>query len=177
MPWVRLAEQNPPLRPDAAQPAVLASSSTTSAPGSRSRASRAVHNPENPPPTTTRSARSAPVRAGLGSGAPGWLVQKLRGWAPARARWARSRAAPAARSVVAVVSLSRPVIRIGAESIALAVVGVTLAPVAAAPACFRADRGPRHDGDEDKGLLTRAHIFAWSFHPGRADAGRLAGKR
>src|SRR6202012_6035701 len=115
-----LAEQTPPLRPDAAQPAVLASSSTTSAPGSRSRASRAVHNPEKPPPTTTRSARSAPVRAGLGAGAPGWLVPKLLGWGPARARWARSRAASAARSVpvVAIVSLSRPVIRIGAESIA-----------------------------------------------------------
>ena len=44
-PWVRLAAQNPPLRPDAAQPAVRASRTTTSRSGSRSLASSAVHSP------------------------------------------------------------------------------------------------------------------------------------
>ena len=44
-PWVRLASQNPPLRPDAAQPTVCASTSTTRAPGSRRFASSAVHRP------------------------------------------------------------------------------------------------------------------------------------
>ncbi len=44
-PWVRLAEQNPPLRPDAAQPTSRDSSSTTSRPGSRSLASSAVQRP------------------------------------------------------------------------------------------------------------------------------------
>ncbi len=33
MPWVRLAEQKPPLRPEAAQPTVFASTSTTSSSG------------------------------------------------------------------------------------------------------------------------------------------------
>ena len=65
---MRLAEQKPPLRPDAAQPAVRASSSTTSSDGSRSRASSAVHNPVNPPPTTARSAVTRPVSAGSGLG-------------------------------------------------------------------------------------------------------------
>lgn len=96
VPWVRLAEQNPPLRPEAAQPAVPASSSATSADGSRCRASSAVHSPENPPPTTTRSARCAPASAAAGSGAPGWLVQNERGSAPASARRACPRDAGSA---------------------------------------------------------------------------------
>ena len=44
-PCVRLASQNPPLRPDAAQPTVCASTSTTRASGSRRLASSAVHSP------------------------------------------------------------------------------------------------------------------------------------
>ena len=44
-PWVRLASQNPPLRPDAAQPTVRASTRTMRASGSRRRASSAVHSP------------------------------------------------------------------------------------------------------------------------------------
>ena len=52
MPCVRLAEQKPPLRPEAAQPTVFASTRTTSSSGYRSRASSAVHRPVNPPPTT-----------------------------------------------------------------------------------------------------------------------------
>ncbi len=45
-PWVRLAAQNPPLRPEAAHPTSLPSTSTTSSAGSRSLAMRAVHRPE-----------------------------------------------------------------------------------------------------------------------------------
>ena len=44
-PCVRLASQNPPLRPDAAQPIVFASTSTTRAPGLRFFASTAAHRP------------------------------------------------------------------------------------------------------------------------------------
>ena len=55
-PWVRLASQNPPLRPDAAHPTVRASTMTTRASGSRRLASSAVHRPVYPPPTITRSA-------------------------------------------------------------------------------------------------------------------------
>ena len=44
-PWVRLASQNPPLRPDAAQPTVRASTRTMRASGSRRCASSAVHSP------------------------------------------------------------------------------------------------------------------------------------
>jgi len=46
LPWVSEAAQNPPLRPEAAQPMRCASSSATSRPGSRSLASTAVHSPE-----------------------------------------------------------------------------------------------------------------------------------
>ena len=49
-PWVRLAAQNPPLRPDAAQPHRSASSSTTSTAGSADLASSAVHRPGVPAP-------------------------------------------------------------------------------------------------------------------------------
>ena len=75
MPWVRLAEQKPPLRPDAALPTVRASSSTTSLDGSRSLASRAVHRPVNPPPTIARSAVRWAASAGSVSGASGWSSQ------------------------------------------------------------------------------------------------------
>lgn len=44
-PWVREAAQNPPLRPEAAQPVSCPSISTTSRSGSRSLASSAVHSP------------------------------------------------------------------------------------------------------------------------------------
>ncbi len=44
-PWVRLASTKPPLRPDAAQPIVFASSRVTRRPGSRSFARIAVHSP------------------------------------------------------------------------------------------------------------------------------------
>ena len=44
-PWVRLVAQKPPLRPDAAQPTVAASTSTTSRSGSASLAWSAVHSP------------------------------------------------------------------------------------------------------------------------------------
>ena len=44
-PWVRLASQKPPLRPDAAHPTVRASTTTMRASGSRRRASSAVHKP------------------------------------------------------------------------------------------------------------------------------------
>ncbi|CAM5660941.1 hypothetical protein SALBM217S_08463 [Streptomyces griseoloalbus] len=44
-PWVREAAQNPPLRPEAAQPTSRPSTSTTSRDGSRSLAISAVHSP------------------------------------------------------------------------------------------------------------------------------------
>ena len=84
MPWVRLAEQKPPLRPDAAQPTVRASSSTTSRDGSRSLASSAVHRPVNPPPTTASSVVTCSASAGRGSGASGWSSQNGVGAAFAR---------------------------------------------------------------------------------------------
>ncbi len=86
MPCVRLAEQKPPLRPEAAQPTVCASTRTTSRSGYRSRASSAVHRPVNPPPMTARSAVTSPASAGSGSGASGWSSQNERGTAPARDR-------------------------------------------------------------------------------------------
>ena len=45
-PWVSDAEQNPPLRPEAAQPIDRPSNSTTSRDGSRCFASNAVQRPE-----------------------------------------------------------------------------------------------------------------------------------
>jgi len=98
-PCVRLADQKPPLRPDAAQPTVRASSSTTSSDGSRSVASSAVHSPVNPPPTIARSAVTFPASAGSGSGASGWSSQYTRGAAFASdlATGARTAAAPASR--------------------------------------------------------------------------------
>ena len=68
-PWVRLAEQKPPLRPDAAQPTRRASSSTISADGSRSFASSAVHRPVNPPPITASRGAVPPVSRGAAGGA------------------------------------------------------------------------------------------------------------
>ena len=65
-PWVRLAEQKPPFRPDAAQPVVSASTRTTSADGSRSaRAARSrARKSPRPRPRGRRSAdRSARARA------------------------------------------------------------------------------------------------------------------
>ena len=44
-PWVRLLAQKPPLRPDAAQPTVAASTRMTSRAGSASLACSAVHRP------------------------------------------------------------------------------------------------------------------------------------
>lgn len=70
-PWVREAAQNPPLRPEAAQPTSRPSTRTTSRAGSRSLAISAVHSPLYPPPTTSRSQVSAPVSAGSGPGLPG----------------------------------------------------------------------------------------------------------
>ena len=94
---VRLAEQNPPLRPDAAPPAVLASrTKITSADGSRSsRASSAVHNPENPPPTTARSAAARLVSGARDRGAR-LTGPKRRGRAPASAATAWSKLAAVA---------------------------------------------------------------------------------
>ena len=63
-PCVRLAAQNPPLRPLAAQPTPRASRTTTSRCGSRSLAIRAVQRPVKPPPTIARSAVVAPASAG-----------------------------------------------------------------------------------------------------------------
>ena len=74
-PWVRLAAQKPPLRPDAAHPMARPSSSTTSAAGSRSLASRAVHSPVNPPPITASPAAVARFSGGSGGGLPGWSSQ------------------------------------------------------------------------------------------------------
>jgi len=79
----KLGEQNPPLRPEAAQPTVFASTRTTSSSGYRSRASSAVHSPVNPPPMTARSAVTSLASAGSGSGASGWSSQNERGTAPA----------------------------------------------------------------------------------------------
>ncbi len=83
-PWVREAAQNPPLRPEAAQPTSCPSISTTSRPGSRSLARSAVHSPLYPPPTTSRSQRSSPVRAGRGAGFSGSSSQNDTGFAPER---------------------------------------------------------------------------------------------
>ena len=69
IPCVRLAEQKPPLRPDAAQPTRRASSSTISADGSRSTAISAVHRPVNPPPITASRAPVPPVSRGVAGGA------------------------------------------------------------------------------------------------------------
>jgi hypothetical protein len=66
-PRVRLAAQDPPLRPVAAQPALSASSRMPLRPGSRFLASSAVHGPQSLPPTTARSAR--PDAPGAGRGA------------------------------------------------------------------------------------------------------------
>jgi hypothetical protein len=60
-PWVRLASQNPPLRPDAAQPICWPSSRTTRAAGLRRLARTAVQSPAYPPPTTVRSAVAWPT--------------------------------------------------------------------------------------------------------------------
>ena len=84
MPCVRLAEQKPPLRPDAAQPTLRASSSTTSRDGSRSFASSAVHRPVKPPPTTASSVVMCSASAGRVSGASGWSSQNGVGAAFAR---------------------------------------------------------------------------------------------
>ena len=84
-PCVRLAAQNPPLRPDAAHPQRSASSTSTSRDGSSALASRAAHRPVYPPPTTTRSARAVPTRGGAGSGAAGSSSQNDRGRASAKA--------------------------------------------------------------------------------------------
>ena len=67
-PWVRLAAQNPPLRPVAAQPSRAPSSTTTWRPGCSSRASNAAHKPVNPAPTTARSTSRSPCSAARGSG-------------------------------------------------------------------------------------------------------------
>ena len=91
-PCVRLAAQNPPLRPLAAQPMLLASSSRTSRPGSRSFAVSAAHSPVKPPPTTTRSARTSPASGAAGSGRRGESSQNGVGAASASA--ARTRADP-----------------------------------------------------------------------------------
>ena len=67
-PWVRLAAQKPPLRPDAAQPMRSPSSSTTSRSGSRSLARIAVHRPEKPPPTMASSVDASAPRAARAGG-------------------------------------------------------------------------------------------------------------
>jgi hypothetical protein len=81
-PWVRLAAQNPPLRPVAAEATRPASSSTTSRPGSRSLASKAVQSPENPPPTTARSVPVETRNPGRAAGRSGRSSQNGTGAAP-----------------------------------------------------------------------------------------------
>src|SRR5450755_2506231 len=165
MPWVRLAEQKPPFRPDAAQPVVSASRSTISAEGSRSRASSAVHSPENPPPTTARSAVSVPVSAGAGSGAPGWLVQNDCGSAPASARTAWSGYAHPSGSFGIIEPRSCGQFRCERSQSWPASHGDGRVSDSgrAPPARFRAARGPRRGGDEDKGL--RLAVFSPGHEP------------
>src|SRR5450755_3656165 len=165
MPWVRLAEQKPPFRPDAAQPVVSASRSTISAEGSRSRASSAVHSPENPPPTTARSAVSVPVSAGAGSGAPGWLVQNDCGSAPASARTAWSGYAHPSGSFGIIEPRSCGQFRCERSQSWPASRGDGRVSDSgrAPPARFRAARGPRRGGDEDKGL--RLAVFSPGHEP------------
>ena len=86
-PCVRDAAQNPPLRPDAAHPIRLPSSSRTSRDGSRSLARMAVHSPEKPPPTTQRSAVPFPSYGARGSGRSGWSSQYGVGAASRSASW------------------------------------------------------------------------------------------
>ena len=59
-PWVRLASQNPPLRPDAAQPICWPSSRTPGRPGCGAWPHRGPE-PGVPPPTTVRSAVAWPT--------------------------------------------------------------------------------------------------------------------
>ena len=74
-PWVRLASQNPPLRPLAAQPTRLPSITSTDRPGLASLASRAAHSPVNPPPITARSQARSPRSGSRAAGASGWSSQ------------------------------------------------------------------------------------------------------
>ena len=86
-PCVRLAEQNPPLRPDAPYPVSCCSRMTTSRSGSNSFANKAVHRPVNPAPTMQRSAPSSPMSAGCGSGSRGSeSIHHVSGSASARCR-------------------------------------------------------------------------------------------
>src|SRR5215213_9771439 len=67
-PCVSEGSVKPPLRPLAPQPAVSASSSTTSRSGRSRLASTAAHRPVKPPPTIARSASSAASSGGAGAG-------------------------------------------------------------------------------------------------------------
>ena len=67
MPWVIEASQNPPFRPEAPYPTTSDSRSTIFRPGFVSLAIKAVHNPVNPPPITTKSAVSSWTKEGLSS--------------------------------------------------------------------------------------------------------------
>jgi hypothetical protein len=83
-PWVRLAAPNPALRPVAAQPILSASSRRTLRPGSRSLASSAVHRPQNPLPSTARSALTEAPSAGRARGGPTGPASKAPARRPAR---------------------------------------------------------------------------------------------
>ena len=67
-PWVKEASTKPPLRPLAPQPAVSASSSTTSRSGRSRLACTAAHRPVKPPPTIARSASTVPSSGGASAG-------------------------------------------------------------------------------------------------------------
>jgi hypothetical protein len=89
-------------------PTVRASSRTTSLDGSRSLASRAVHRPVNPPPTTARSVVTWPASAGSGSGASGWSSQNGVGEAPASDRATAGESGRAGRLRGTGIGLTRP---------------------------------------------------------------------
>src|SRR6201996_617665 len=97
-PWVRLASQNPPLRPLADQPTRSPSTSSTDRPGLASLASNAVHNPVNPPPATSRSQAASPRSGSRAGGASGWSSQNGRGSAVMTSRVSSSRRASAMAS-------------------------------------------------------------------------------
>ena len=70
-PWVRLASQNPPLRPLAPNATVSASRTATRSDGSVSVSAIAVHRPVNPPPMIATSTSQALARPSSGGSAGG----------------------------------------------------------------------------------------------------------
>ena len=107
-PWVIDAEQKPPLRPDAAHPMREPSRSSTSRDGSASLASRAVHRPEKPPPTTSRSVRAVPEKGSSASGRRGSSSQNDSGEASATAAYDEGRGVRANGTTLTAPVLAAP---------------------------------------------------------------------